>query len=166
LKWSKLQNGYGIVHRSVLQMKDLSRGAKLIYALLCSYANKDGECFPSEETMGDDLATSSRSIRAWVRELFLKGMVDRRLSNTMPAHNIYQVMYPTEPTDRKPTSALVRKPASAVIGSLLPPKNTIREDGSAPPPPPKGGEARPSDLLALNTLVHKLSEARRWKRKP
>jgi hypothetical protein len=143
LKWSKLQAGYGIVHRSVLQMRDLSQGAKLVYALLCSYANKDGECFPSEPTMANDLLTSPSSIKRWKSELLRKGMIGCRLSNTMPAHNIYHVLYPVDDAVRSPVVPLVRSPVVHVRGHRWSPKNTIQEYQGGEPPAPLGGAAPP-----------------------
>lgn len=139
MQWSKLQPGYGIVHRSVLQMKTISRGAKLLYALLCSYANKEGQCFPSEETMAADLQMTSRGIRKWLGELTFKGMVLKKLTNTVPAHNVYQVLYPTDSTE--PAFRSGRNRGSYQGGTGVPSKSTKEKKNNGESPPPLVGAA-------------------------
>jgi ribosomal protein L37AE/L43A len=131
LKWTTLQPGFGIVHRSVLTSKTLSRGAKLLYSLLCSYANQDGECFPSQVTMAEDLGATDTSIQTWIDELTDAWMVEKRLEG-MPAHNVYTVLYPTRESqlpsvvgNKIPTVVPVKLPS--VVGR----KNTNEEGGGA-----------------------------------
>lgn len=47
----------------------ISVGAKALYGVLSSYANKDGICFPSVNRMATDLDKSTRQISRWIDEL-------------------------------------------------------------------------------------------------
>jgi hypothetical protein len=162
MQWSKLQSGYGIVHRSVLQMKDISRGAKLLYALLCSYANKEGHCFPSEETMASDLKTVDRSIRRWLGELTFKGMLLKKLSNTLPAHNIYQVLYPTDPISADKGVRSYRTQESDLGGHRCPSKNTKEKNNNGEGAPALGGH--PQRTEEEEAKVKAMLDALPWRK--
>ena len=53
----------------LLQREDVSMGAKLIYAKLCQYAGKNGECFPKQSAIAKDLGISRRQVIRYVDEL-------------------------------------------------------------------------------------------------
>ena len=136
-EWTTLQSGYGIIHRSVMK-EDMSRGAKLVYALLCSYANSEtAEAFPSQETMSNDLRCSEKPIREWLDELVEHGKIVRRLEG-MPAHNVYTVLYPVQSGSTLPNKTGSTVPSKR--GSTLPAKKTNEKDNGQPPAP-KGGAA-------------------------
>lgn len=135
-QWTMIAPGYGIVHRVVLR-GELSRGAKLVYALLCSYANSEtSEAFPSQETMATDLRCSEKPIREWLDELVAAGLLLRRLEG-MPAHNVYTVMYPVQSGSRVPDKPGSRVPLKN--GTTVPAKKTNEKENE--PPAPKGGAA-------------------------
>ena len=52
-----------------------SVGAKLIYAMLLKYARELDECFPGQRKLADDLGSSERSVRSWLKELEAAGLV-------------------------------------------------------------------------------------------
>ena len=79
--------------------------------------------------MADDLCTTDRSIREWTSELVDKGMIEKKLSNTMPAHNIYRVLYPIDDSEEVGFRT-DRKQGSALIGSRLPIKNTKEKNNN------------------------------------
>jgi hypothetical protein len=60
-----------------MQNPDLSVNAKALYALLATYADREGECFPSNTTLATCLGVTDRSIRTWVGELVAGGVVFR-----------------------------------------------------------------------------------------
>jgi hypothetical protein len=88
----KLKRGYGIVHRSVMQDKTISREAKVVYALIQSYTGDKEICFPSHEKMADNLCCSTMSIIRWVNELEKNGLliVHRQLGEV----NKYEPLVP------------------------------------------------------------------------
>lgn len=53
----------------LLSRAEVSQGAKLCYARLSQYAGKDGVCYPSQETIADELGVSVRMVRRYVDEL-------------------------------------------------------------------------------------------------
>lgn len=79
--------------------------------------------------MGSDLQTTDRSIREWVSELVNKGMVEKKLSNTVPPHNIYRVLYPVD-DNTEVGFRIGRNQASALGGSRLPTKNTKEKNNN------------------------------------
>jgi hypothetical protein len=58
-----------------MQNDKISRDAKSVYALLQSYTGDDGICFPSQETMAQNLSCTRMSIIRWVEELEKAGLV-------------------------------------------------------------------------------------------
>lgn len=69
--------GYGMVSRRVMRMSGVSKEAKAVHALLCSYTGDKDYCYPTVETLAKDLETSERSIIRWTEELKTKGLVDK-----------------------------------------------------------------------------------------
>ena len=51
---------FGIVTKDVLDDPELSIQAKGLYSLLCTYANKNRECFPSISLLADQLNLNKR----------------------------------------------------------------------------------------------------------
>ena len=78
-KTKQMPSGYGIVQRSVMQLDDLSREAKLIYSLLCTYSGAKDFCFPSIKTICKDLNYSEKSkdsISKFLKELEETGLLE------------------------------------------------------------------------------------------
>lgn len=69
---------FGLVHSEVMQDPNLSIRAKGVYALLCTYANKDRECYPSNTTLSEMLGVSRRTLQRTLRELEEKNYVRRK----------------------------------------------------------------------------------------
>jgi DNA-binding transcriptional ArsR family regulator len=63
------QRGWTGVPNFILESKEISVGAKLIYAMLLKYARELDECFPGQRKLADDLGSSERSVRSWLKEL-------------------------------------------------------------------------------------------------
>jgi len=61
-----------------MRMPGVSKEAKAVYALLCSYTGDKDYCFPTVETLAADLETSERQIIRLTEELKLKGLVEKR----------------------------------------------------------------------------------------
>lgn len=67
----------GFVQIPTLVVRDatLSPSARLLYAVLLSYAWGEGRCFPSQETLAADLGTTDRTVRRAQDELLVKGLI-------------------------------------------------------------------------------------------
>jgi hypothetical protein len=63
------QRGWTGVPNFILESKEISVGAKLIYAMLLKYAREMDECFPGQGRLAKDIGASERSVRTWLKEL-------------------------------------------------------------------------------------------------
>ncbi|MDO6353554.1 DnaD domain protein [Caloramator sp. CAR-1] len=80
---------YTIVENHVLKSK-LSANAKLLYVILCMYANRDKECFPSYETLLNDTGIKSRATLAnAIKELIDKGILEVISGKEEGKSNVY-----------------------------------------------------------------------------
>ena len=69
------QRGWTGVPNFILESKEISVGAKLIYAMLLKYARELDECFPGQNRLAEDMGNGERSVRRWLRELEQVGLV-------------------------------------------------------------------------------------------
>lgn len=69
------QRGWTGVPNFILESKDISVGAKLIYAMLLKYAREMDECFPGQDRLAKDIGNGERSVRRWLKELQQVGLV-------------------------------------------------------------------------------------------
>jgi DNA-binding transcriptional ArsR family regulator len=70
------QRGWTGVPNFILESKDISVGAKLIYAMLLKYAREMDECFPGQSRLAKDIGNSERSVRSWLKELERVRLID------------------------------------------------------------------------------------------
>lgn len=70
-----LDAGYTQVPNVVLRRHDLSPGAKVVYALLLSYAWQEDHCWPGQARLADEAGASPRSVRTWLQELRERALV-------------------------------------------------------------------------------------------
>ena len=87
------KGGYGIVGRMAMRSDKISKEAKAVYALLCSYTGGKHYCYPSVETMAKDLQTSTRTIIRLTEDLKKHGFSrkikvgkDKRKTAYIPLH--------------------------------------------------------------------------------
>lgn len=64
----KIFNGV-IIPNAILKYKDLSAMSKLAWGRLAQYAGKNGQCYPSQDTLADELGISVRYIQKILKEL-------------------------------------------------------------------------------------------------
>lgn len=69
---------FGIVSQDVLQDPELSIQAKGLYSFLCTYADKNRECFPSRNTMADHCNITVRYTAILIKELKDKKYIRRQ----------------------------------------------------------------------------------------
>ena len=69
---------FGIVSDEVVKDPSLSLRAKGLYALLCSYADKNRQCYPKINTLAEFSGVSRRSIERTIIELESKGYLRKQ----------------------------------------------------------------------------------------
>ncbi len=69
------QSGFTQVPNAILKGEGISAGAKLVYALLLSYAWHNDFCFPGQERLATDIGISRQSVNTHVKELERKGFI-------------------------------------------------------------------------------------------
>jgi hypothetical protein len=78
----------------LMEIPEVSPGAKLLYARLAQHAGQNGECYPGQDTLARELATAVRTVGRYVAELRRHGLIEeqrRGLSRT----NLY--LFPWHP---------------------------------------------------------------------
>ncbi len=66
-----------MVHTEVIRDPDLSLRAKGMYALLCTFADKERMCFPSIKTLSELSGVTRRTTERTLKELEEKNYVKR-----------------------------------------------------------------------------------------
>lgn len=74
---TRLTRGFGIVAKSVIRDAAISTTARLVYVELCTYADDDGYCFPSNETLAEDVGISLPTVKRCLAELADTGIIRR-----------------------------------------------------------------------------------------
>ena len=70
----KLFNG-AVIPNCLMKNKELSQGAKLCFARLSQYAGKDGNAYPSQKTLAQELGVCERTVRNYLKELITKKFI-------------------------------------------------------------------------------------------
>ena len=73
-----LRGGFVLLPRTLLHAPGLSRDAKLLYAVLLSYAWQRGSCFPGAERLQADLGCGKNQVTRYLQELEGAGLLSRR----------------------------------------------------------------------------------------
>jgi DNA-binding transcriptional regulator YhcF (GntR family) len=73
----KSNKQFGIVSKDIVTDPELSMQAKAVYAILCTYCNKERTCFPSINTIADLCDVNPRTISRKLKELKQKGYIKR-----------------------------------------------------------------------------------------
>lgn len=86
-------NGFGIIAKLVMQDRNLSLGAKGVYAYFCSYAGAGNICFPSRKKMCYDLGISQDTLGKYLKELIKSSYVscEQIKENGKFSHNVYTI---------------------------------------------------------------------------
>lgn len=63
------RHGFTQVPNFILTNKDLSVGAKLLYAMILKYDWTNQGCFPGQRQLADDMGSGERSVRTYQKEL-------------------------------------------------------------------------------------------------
>lgn len=135
-----LRLGFIQLPKLVLQARNLSRDAKLLYAILLSYAWQATRCFPGYRRLCNDMQASENMVRKYMRELEGLGLLSQKRrglgkTNIYTLHDLrtshIAVLEPQEEEDPElPKTAgkeEPRKPDSEV--NLRNSKANVSEDG-------------------------------------
>lgn len=66
-----------IIPNAILELEDLTPGAKLVYARLSQHAGRDGRCFPSQKTLAKEVGMSENAVQIAIDLLVKKGFIKR-----------------------------------------------------------------------------------------
>src|SRR6202142_1700103 len=90
------RHGFTQVPNFILTNKDISVGAKLAYAMLLKYAWSNDACFPGQVTLANDMGSTDRSVRTYLKELEAADLLEitqRGLGKT----NLYRLHLTVKP---------------------------------------------------------------------
>jgi len=73
-----IRHGFVQLPRQVLLAKNLSRDAKLLYAVILHYAWQEGRCFPGYGRLCADMGASENMVRKYMRELEALGLLRQK----------------------------------------------------------------------------------------
>lgn len=71
------KNRFGIVSHEIISDPELSTQAKALYALLCCYADKNRQCYPTKNRLADELGVSVKTVKRYLSELYSKKYIKR-----------------------------------------------------------------------------------------
>jgi hypothetical protein len=94
------RQGFTQVPNFILTKKDISVGAKLAYAMLLKYAWGNDACFPGQVKLAEDMGSTDRSVRTYLKELEATGaleVVQRGLGKT----NVYRLYLTVKKNGRR-----------------------------------------------------------------
>lgn len=109
----KYAQGSFITVPSKETLRGLDPMAQTLYMWLCSYANETGTCFPSRNTLANDVGCSDKSIDRMLTLLLEKGLVvkQRQIKEDAYTSNLYTVLVvggsPSQSPPQPPTVARV-----------------------------------------------------------
>lgn len=91
LEDQSLRYGFIQLPRLVLYARNLSRDAKLLYAILLGYAWQEGRCFPGYHRLCEDMQASENAVRKYMRELEAVNLLRQRRRG-LGKTNIYTLL--------------------------------------------------------------------------
>jgi biotin operon repressor len=135
---------FTIVENSILD-SNLSPWAKLVYVMLCRYADREGLCFPGIKTIAEKCGCSENTVRTSLKELQKWGAltIERRREGRTYKSNLYMLHAPQTPDEIGGVLQQVKGGTSPGEGELYPfnynndHKETPEEPETNPLPPHK-----------------------------
>lgn len=71
------EGGFFRAASAILRNPDLSKNAKVVYCVLCSYAGSKQTCFPSQERIAADIGGGIGMVKLALNELEKAGIITR-----------------------------------------------------------------------------------------
>ena len=118
--------GFVLLPRAVLHASGLSRDARLLYAVLLSYAWQEGRCFPSHQRLKADLGCGINQVSTYLRELEDAGLVTRRRRGL--GHSTVYTLH--DPAPAEPPHGRADDPTDRATGQDKPPAQSHRNSDS------------------------------------
>jgi uncharacterized phage protein (TIGR02220 family) len=99
------KEGYGNIAKLVMKDKNLTIGAKAVYAYLCSYSGAGGIAYPSRSLICHDLKITQETLSKHLKNLEEQGYIlrEQQRSNGSFSHNIYTILTIPRKPDTKIT---------------------------------------------------------------
>lgn len=117
-----------VPHWIIRAGKDLSQGARSLYADIMTYADNDKRsAFPGQQVLADDLGVSVRSVRTYMNELEAFGALEVERRRNKRTGNFYANRYVLVFDDPRPhpSEAHCRRPAEPDCRRTTPTNSTI-----------------------------------------
>lgn len=135
-----------VPHWIIRAGKDLSQGARSLYADIMTYADNDKRsAFPGQQVLADDLGVSVRSVRTYMNELEAFGALEVERRRNKRTGNFYANRYVLVFDDPRPhpSEAHCRRPAEPDCRRTTPTNSTTP---TSPTPSPLRDDAEDSSL--------------------
>lgn len=99
------KEGYGNISKLVMKDRNLTIGAKAVYAYLCSYSGAGGIAYPSRSLICHDLKITQETLSKHLKNLEEQGYIlrEQQRSNGSFSHNIYTILTIPKKSDTKIT---------------------------------------------------------------
>ena len=81
-------HGFVALPNLVLLDRRLSRGARLLFAVLKRHARQRSICWPGYRSLCRDLAACEDTVRRWMRELIAAGHTEREIGEMLGADSL------------------------------------------------------------------------------
>jgi len=157
------RSGYTVLQDWVIDREDLTSSEKLAYMALCRHASKQGECWPSYQTIAKKMSVSRKTAKVAVQGLVKKGIVKYSERKNDIGHQTSH-LYTITDTDGGGGVMATRGWGNGYpgVGSQLPPKDSHSKDSQGrqeESPPPDGLEISPP-VSKPDAITHK--EVSEW----
>ncbi len=88
-------------------LRGLPAATQTLYVWLCSYADENGECYPSRAKLAEDIGGSVRTVDTHLKKLEELGLIEKqnRVKNNEKQSNLYQLLIVEGSADIAPPSA-------------------------------------------------------------
>jgi len=99
------KEGYGSISKLVMKDRNLTIGAKAVYAYLCSYSGAGKVAYPSRSLICHDLKITQETLSKHLKNLEEQGYIlrEQQRSNGSFSHNIYTILTIPRKPDTKIT---------------------------------------------------------------
>lgn len=108
--------------RKAIRSPDISIAAKALLANLILYAGQNGNCFPSELTLGNDFGVTDRYIRDLLQILGTNGLIRWRRGKPGQSNKYTLSTEIYQPKSRNSGSAEIGTPVPSQTGTIVPTK--------------------------------------------
>ncbi len=124
------KEGYGNIAKLVMKDKNLTIGAKAVYAYLCSYSGGGGIAYPSRSLICYDLGITQETLSKYLNNLEEEGYILREQQRNKGSfsHNIYTILTIPKKTVAKNTVIEKTEIGSTEIGKLETNNNSINNN--------------------------------------